>query len=42
MQIKLNALKKDGKGKLLKNDIINFVVEFGGQEDSYKTSREKE
>lgn len=39
MKIKLNALKKDGKGKLLKNDIINFVVEFGGQENSCKTSR---
>ena len=42
MQTKLNVLKKDGNCKLLKNDIINFVVEFGGQENSCKTSREKE
>ena len=36
MQIKLNALKKDGKGKLLKNNIINLVLGLVGRKTAVK------
>lgn len=34
MKIKLNALERDDKGELLKNNMVNCAAEFGGQKDS--------